>query len=134
MTCGDWKRHAPDNTRLGRELGELAATNADVDRAARKYDETVERLRELPLRTIGNEPEVEQCPAHEWRAEDRRPRGGGSQDLAAKGWYEMYVCRLCRAPQCDSGAFGYRCLEARHHQPKPHRIATGVTWPVGGNP
>lgn len=43
------------------------------------------------------------------------------------------VCVWCRAARCgDAGALD-PCIEPWHHEPRPHRTAAGVTWPIGGS-
>lgn len=132
MACGDVSKHYVDDTRLGRELAKLEATNPEVDKAAREYREGMDRLHQS-VRVGGYEPEIHECEEHEWRAEDRRPEGGGSEDLARDGWYEMYICRKCRAARCDrwEDQPQERCLEHRHHR-GPHRFPSGRTVKVGG--
>lgn len=42
-------------------------------------------------------------------------------------------CVWCHAVACGNHGESDPCIEPWHHEPKPHRTATGVIWPIGGN-
>lgn len=84
------------------------------------------------VRSGGYEPEIHACEGHLWLPEDRTPPGGGAKDLRRRGWYEMYVCKYCRAVQCDryESQPRERCQEHRHHTGF-HRFPSGKQVRVG---
>ena len=43
------------------------------------------------------------------------------------------VCVWCKAVACGNAGQPDPCIEPWHHEPKPHRTAAGVTWPIGGD-
>lgn len=40
-------------------------------------------------------------------------------------------CVWCHAVACGNAGDPDPCIEPWHHEPKPHRTKTGVTWPIG---
>lgn len=42
-------------------------------------------------------------------------------------------CVWCHAVACGNYGETDPCIEPWHHEPKPHRTRSGVTWPIGGN-
>lgn len=42
-------------------------------------------------------------------------------------------CVWCQAVACGNVGDPDPCIEPWHHEPKPHRTAAGVTWPIGGS-
>lgn len=42
-------------------------------------------------------------------------------------------CVWCHAVACGNYASPDSCIEVWHHEPKPHRTASGATWPIGGS-
>lgn len=42
-------------------------------------------------------------------------------------------CVWCHAVACGNAGEPDPCIEPWHHEPKDHRTAAGVTWPIGGN-
>ncbi len=42
-------------------------------------------------------------------------------------------CVWCHAVACGNHDDPDPCIEVWHHEPKPHRTAGGVTWPIGGD-
>ncbi|KQU49265.1 hypothetical protein ASG84_26300 [Rhodococcus sp. Leaf278] len=42
-------------------------------------------------------------------------------------------CVFCHAVSCGNYGETDPCIEHYHHEPKSHRAASGVTWPIGGD-
>lgn len=87
--------------------------------------------KDAALRNAERDPEILLCnvPGTE---HDYRP-------LAVKdGWYpgkdRTYLrCVWCLAVACGNHDEPDPCIEVWHHEPKPHRTAAGITWPIGGD-
>lgn len=91
-----------------------------------------ERL--LPVITEGTDPRVEACGEHVWRLEDRAP----ASVIQRSDEYLCDICQNCRAIRCSVAAEPglprdkeRRCLEARHHNGRPHRFPGGGTRGIG---
>lgn len=41
-------------------------------------------------------------------------------------------CVWCHGVACGSAGEPDPCIEVWHHEPKDHRTAAGITWPIGG--
>lgn len=64
---------------------------------------------------------------HDYRLEVEPPPEGS--DLEPRAYM---VCVWCRAVRCGQADQLNACIEPWHHEPRPHRDATGTRWPIGG--
>lgn len=85
------------------------------------------------LKNAARDPEVNLCTGgvtgleHDYRPFTVPPAFKGAQ----AGTYLR--CVWCHAVACGHHGEADPCIEPWHHEPRPHRTAAGVTWPIGGN-
>lgn len=75
---------------------------------------------------------LEQCTAGGNLDHDYRPITDSDAD--GPGRPRTYLrCVWCHAVACGNHDQADPCIEAWHHEPKPHRTRAGVMWPIGGD-
>jgi hypothetical protein len=53
-------------------------------------------------------------------------------DAFGPGRSRTYLrCVWCKAVSCGNFDQADPCIEPWHHEPKPHRTRSGITWPIG---
>lgn len=80
------------------------------------------------LNNAARDPEILLCDgAHEYQVVTDPAAFGPGRPR------DYYRCARCLGVACGSVGEADPCLEIWHHEPKPHRAASGASWPIGGD-
>ena len=84
------------------------------------------------LLNAARDPEPLACVAIPGVEHDYRPITDPSAHGPGRPWTYLR-CVWCHGVACGYHGESDPCVEIWHHEPKPHRTAAGVTWPIGGD-